>query len=70
MIRFVMALLVSSLLCVTAAEGGQYNQVLSIGDEAPAWKDLPGVDGEQHSLAQPGDQLQAAGELLADGVHP
>jgi hypothetical protein len=26
--------------------------------------------GPQHPLTQPGDQLQAAGELLADGVHP
>jgi hypothetical protein len=26
--------------------------------------------GEQHSLTQPGDQLQAAGEFLADGVQP
>ncbi|MFN0199469.1 MAG: thioredoxin family protein, partial [Planctomycetaceae bacterium] len=30
---------------------GEYNQVLSIGDDAPAWKDLPGVDDETHSLA-------------------
>lgn len=30
---------------------GEYNQVLSIGDKAPAWKDLPGVDGKRHSLA-------------------
>jgi hypothetical protein len=26
--------------------------------------------GAQHPLAQPGDQLQAAAELLADGVQP
>ncbi len=30
---------------------GEYNQVLNIGDKAPAWKDLPGVDGKTHSLA-------------------
>jgi peroxiredoxin len=30
---------------------GEFNPVLSIGDEAPAWKDLPGVDGKTHSLS-------------------
>lgn len=30
--------------------GGQYNEVLSIGDAAPAWVDLPGTDGKTHSL--------------------
>jgi peroxiredoxin len=30
---------------------GEYNEVLSIGDAAPAWKDLAGVDGKRHSLA-------------------
>ncbi len=33
------------------AIAGEYNQVLNIGDDAPAWKDLPGVDDETHSLA-------------------
>lgn len=31
--------------------GGQFNAVLSPGDRAPAWTDLPGTDGKQHSLA-------------------
>lgn len=30
---------------------GQYNEVLNIGDPAPAWTDLPGVDGKKHSLS-------------------
>jgi peroxiredoxin len=30
---------------------GEFNEVLNIGDAAPAWKDLPGVDGKRHSLA-------------------
>lgn len=30
---------------------GEFNQVLSIGDAAPVWKDLPGTDGKKHSLA-------------------
>lgn len=40
------------LLALTkAAVAGQYNEVLSPGDAGPAWTDLPGVDGKQHSLA-------------------
>jgi len=30
---------------------GEFNKVLSIGDTAPAWKDLPGTDGKKHALA-------------------
>ncbi len=33
------------------ATAGEYNPVLSIGDTAPAWNDLPGVDGKKHALA-------------------
>jgi peroxiredoxin len=29
---------------------GEFNEVLSIGDKAPEWKDLPGTDGKLHSL--------------------
>ncbi len=29
---------------------GQYNAALSVGDTAPAWNNLPGTDGKQHSL--------------------
>jgi len=29
----------------------KFNKVLSIGSEAPAWADLPGVDGKKHGLA-------------------
>lgn len=34
-----------------ALPAGKYNDVLSPGDAAPAWSDLPGVDGKKHSLA-------------------
>lgn len=34
----------------TASRPGKYNEVLSPGDAAPVWKDLPGVDGKKHSL--------------------
>ncbi len=34
----------------SSAVAGEYNQVLSIGDAAPVWADLPGTDGKTHSL--------------------
>lgn len=33
------------------AWGGKYNPTVSIGDAAPDWRDLPGVDDQSHSLA-------------------
>ncbi len=30
--------------------GGKYNPVLNAGDRAPDWKNLPGTDGNNHSL--------------------
>jgi peroxiredoxin len=39
------------LTLTTAVRGGEYNPVLSIGDVAPVWKDLPGIDGQPHSLS-------------------
>ena len=33
------------------AISGEYNPVLSIGDKAPAWKNLPGVDEKKVSLS-------------------
>ena len=42
------------LFCILAAEtarGGKYNPTLSIGDQAPVWSELPGVDGKTHALA-------------------
>jgi peroxiredoxin len=35
----------------SAARAGEFNPTLSIGDKAPEWKDLPGVDDKPHSLA-------------------
>lgn len=32
-------------------EAGEFNDVMNIGDAAPAWVDLPGVDDKKHSLA-------------------
>ncbi|MCA9121434.1 MAG: thioredoxin family protein [Planctomycetaceae bacterium] len=40
------------LLALTVnIHAGEYNPVLNIGDPAPQWKDLPGVDGKLHSLS-------------------
>jgi peroxiredoxin len=41
-------LIISSATIVRADES---NGVVSVGDPAPAWKDLPGIDGKKHSLA-------------------
>lgn len=54
--RRVSSLLFLSLACVgliarAAAPGAiEFNQVLKIGDPCPAWSDLPGTDGQKHSL--------------------
>lgn len=39
------------IFTASIAFAGEYNEVLNIGDPAPAWNDLPGVDGQPHSLA-------------------
>lgn len=46
-------LLVCTLVAwsAAAASAGTYNTVLSIGDKAPGWEDLEGVDGRRYSLA-------------------
>jgi peroxiredoxin len=33
------------------APAGEFNEKVKIGDPAPAWTNLPGVDGQKHSLA-------------------
>jgi peroxiredoxin len=42
-----------SLLALACAPvvAGEYNKKLDIGDKAPKFSELPGVDGEKHSLA-------------------
>lgn len=37
------------------ALAGKFNAKLSVGDPAPAWADLPGVDGQRHGLADLSD---------------
>jgi peroxiredoxin len=43
--------LASIILSTGFLQAGEYNPVLNIGDAAPAWSKLPGVDGKEHSLA-------------------
>ena len=47
-----MRTLLVALLLPTFTFAGEFNKKLSIGDAAPAWKDLPGTDGKKHSLAE------------------
>jgi peroxiredoxin len=49
-IRRIAVWIVLTVLLVPAAWAGKYNKTLSIGDAAPDWKDLPGVDDMTHSL--------------------
>lgn len=36
---------------VAAGGKAKFNKVLNVGDKAPEWSDLPGIDGKPHSLA-------------------
>lgn len=50
--RWLMGLVVACLLPIAAStRAGEFNSVLNIGDPGPAWKNLPGVDGKRHALA-------------------
>jgi peroxiredoxin len=53
MLRTLLAL---SLVPATAV-AGEFNKTLSVGDPAPAWKDLPGTDGKKHSLTDYKDRV-------------
>ena len=50
MFRVFSAVLVASLLVVTPIASGEFNRKLNIGDTAPPFKDLDGIDGKKHSL--------------------
>jgi peroxiredoxin len=38
-------------------DAGEFNQVLSIGDQAPRWEKLIGIDGAHHSLSDLDDSV-------------
>jgi thiol-disulfide isomerase/thioredoxin len=49
---FSLAAVVTCSLCTSIASAGKYNEVLSIGDKAPEWKELTDVvSGKKHSLS-------------------
>ncbi|MBL8827597.1 MAG: thioredoxin family protein [Planctomycetaceae bacterium] len=45
------AVVLVSFVWIQTVDAGKYNPVLTIGDAAPSWKDLPGTDGQKHALA-------------------
>jgi peroxiredoxin len=51
MVRFALACLVAAGLAAGSAHAGEFNKKLSIGDAAPAFSGLEGVDGKKLGLA-------------------
>jgi peroxiredoxin len=45
-----------SLFPAAIVAAGEFNEVLSVGDVAPAWMELPGTDGKKHSLTDLADK--------------
>lgn len=43
--------LVLWLAMISCGRAGKFNSMLDVGDPAPVWKNLPGIDGKTHSLA-------------------
>ncbi len=54
--RWTLLAISMAALSPLTALGGKYNTKVNIGDAAPEWKELPGVDGIEHSLADLGDK--------------
>ena len=50
-----LSILLTAFITATAW-AGTYNKQLSIGDAAPAWRELDGADGGKHSLADLADK--------------
>ena len=48
--------LFAACLLPVVASAGKYNPVLKIGDPAPEWSGLEGVDGKQHALKDLADK--------------
>lgn len=51
LLRIALVTCISLFAPVLPVRAGEFNEVLSIGDAAPAWNGLPGTDGKSHSLA-------------------
>ena len=50
-LRIALLLAVACSAIALPAWAGKFNRVLSVGDPAPAWKDLIGIDDKRHGLA-------------------
>lgn len=48
--RLLLVLLMVATSAPIQVSAGEFNPDKSIGDQAPAWNDLPGTDGKKHSL--------------------
>jgi peroxiredoxin len=51
MVRLTFAALVVAGLALGTAQAGEFNKKVKIGDAAPVFSKLPGVDGKDHALA-------------------
>jgi len=49
--RFLISAVLILLIGTSLVSAGEWNQVLSVGDAAPDWVDLPGTVGKKHSLS-------------------
>ena len=47
---FTLAVMTAVLLSATSGFAGKFNKTLSVGDKAPDWKNLVGVDEKKHAL--------------------
>jgi peroxiredoxin len=57
MLRSITGLLAVILVSAsTRVPAGEFNAILNVGDPAPAWINLPGVDGKKHSLSDLSDK--------------
>jgi peroxiredoxin len=53
LLKVISALLLLVCMCVTAsAKESEFNEVLSVGEKAPDFSDLPGIDGKKHGLIE------------------
>ncbi len=46
-----LGIVIAATILVAPLPAGEFNEKLKVGDPAPAWVNLPGVDGKTHSLA-------------------
>jgi peroxiredoxin len=50
LVRCSVVLVTAVLMCAARAEAGKFNKALKVGEPAPTWVNLPGIDGKEHSL--------------------